>query len=99
MTCRGIAVRIDEATHSGVIVTALEVIEVGLSVVDVAMMAKMAVFWWFGDCGKGAAQRLIFVSSDHMTIAMDDGHDIALEVCNAAVNRTVMLWCICQSVG
>ena len=76
-------VRIDEPAHLGVIVTTLEIIEVGLSVVDVAMMAKMADSRRLVGCRNNAAKRLIFASSDRMTIVNDDGHDIALEVCNA----------------
>jgi hypothetical protein len=44
LTSGGECICVDESAYAGVVVTALEVIEVGLLVVDVATAAKMAFF-------------------------------------------------------
>jgi hypothetical protein len=82
---------IEESAHSGIIIQGLEVIQVTLSVVDVAMMAKMVGSKRFDDCEYDVAKRIKSVFSDRLSIAIDNGYDIVFGGCSAVVPRPVML--------
>ena len=94
LSCGSKYVRVDESAYAGIVIPGLEVIQVTLLVVDVATAAKMVDSRRFNNCGNYVAKRFIFVSSDRMTIVIDDGHDIALKGCSTAENHAVMLQCL-----
>ncbi len=91
MSCRGVAIRIDESTDCGVIIAGLEVIEAAFGIIVVATVAERV----FLGQGAGGCEELavgvIGIGSDGVSGRIHHAHDIALQVGHIIIGGAIDL--------
>ena len=94
MTSRRIVISRNESTHRRVVISALEVVEVGFVVIDVATVAKRVMDTEGIGHGAGSSQRpapcVIGILDNCSATGVQDGGNIALNIGGIVVVRTVV---------
>ena len=96
---RTIYVRINEPTNGGIIVSALEVVEAGLPVVDIPTVAQRVDICQRAGCGNDLAIGVVVVACDNVLAGVHNPHHIAPEVGHVVVHRAVVLHGVGGSIG
>ena len=90
----GVGVSIDESTDSGIVISALEIIEPGLGIVVIAAVAE-GVDICVGAGGlDGIAVGIVLVVGRSISVDIHQPNYIALQVRNVVVNSVVITGCI-----
>ena len=94
-----IAIRINEPTNGGIIVSALEVIEASLPVVDIPTVAQRVDICQGARSGNDFPVGVIVVACDSVLAGVHNPHHVPLEVGDVVVHRAVVLHGIGQAAG
>ena len=94
LPCGGVIIRIDESSQFGIVISALEVIESGLVVIDISTVAQGVGFAEGGCHGTGGCQdvapRVVGVLDDRCAAGIQDGGNVTLDVGDIVVVRTIV---------
>ena len=96
---RTIYVRINEPTNGGIIVSALEVVEAGLPVVDIPTVAQRVDICQRAGCGNDLAIGVVVVACDNVLAGVHNPHHVTLEVGDVIIRRAIVLHGIGQAAG
>ena len=96
---RTIYVRINEPTNGGIIVSALEVVEAGLPVVDIPTVAQRVDICQRAGCGNDLAIGVVVVACDNVLAGVHNPHHVPLQVGDVVVRRAVVLHGIGCTIG
>ena len=94
-----IAIRINEPTNGGIIVSALEVIEASLGVVDISTIAQRVDICQRARCGNDFPVGVIVVACDNVLAGVHNAHHVALEIGDVIVHRAVVLHGVGCTIG
>ena len=94
-----IAIRIEEPTNGGIIVSALEVVEPGFLVVDVSTVAQGVDVCQGARSGNDLAIGVVVVACDNVLAGVHNPHHVTLEVGDVVVHRAVVLHGIGKTAG
>ena len=82
MTGGSISIRIDESAHGRIIISALEIVEAGFGIVDIATVAERIVHAQSGCHGTGGGQkiapRVIGILDNRCAAGIQDGDNVTL---------------------
>ena len=95
MSCRGVAIRIDESTDCGVIIAGLEVIEAAFGIVIVATVTERILLGQRTGSGQDLAVGVVGVTCYGIPAGIHQAHNIALQVGHIIIGGAIDL----HSVG
>ena len=92
-----IAIRIEEPTDGGIIVSALEIVEASFPVVDIPTVAQRVDICQSARCGNDFPVGVIVVACDSVLAAIHNPHHVPLQVGDVIIRRAVVLHGIGQA--
>ena len=94
LSCANISIRIDKPTHCWIVVTALEIIQPGLGIVDISTVAQRIMNAQRGSQGTGGGQQLapgiVGIFYHRLARAVKDRNDIALEIGGVEIGGAIV---------